>query len=264
MGIRVEDLCVNYGEKEVVKGISLKIEDGQVVTIIGPNGSGKSTILKSISRCLKPANGTVYLDEENIYQVNTKKVAQKLAILPQVKNVSSDVSVEELVSYGRYPHLGFGKKLMKEDLQIVDWAIRKTGLESLRKRFVATLSGGERQRAWIAMSLAQKPRILLLDEPTTFLDISFQIEILELVKELNETLGLTVVMVLHDLNQAARYSDEIFLIDDGMLSSSGSPEEIISSSLLEDVFGIEADIYDDSINECPYFIPKKVKRAANQ
>ena len=264
VGIRVEDLYVDYGEKEVVKGVNLNIEDGQVVTIIGPNGSGKSTILKSISRCLKPVNGTVYLDNENIYKINTKKVAQELAILPQVKNVSADVSVEELVSYGRYPHLGFRKKLMKEDHKIVDWAIEKTGLERLRKRFVATLSGGERQRAWIAMSLAQKPRILLLDEPTTFLDISFQIEVLELVKELNESLGLTVVMVLHDLNQAARYSDKIVVIDKGMLSSSGSPEEIISNSLLEDVFRIEADIYDDSVNECPYFIPKKVRRVVNQ
>jgi len=263
MGIRVEDLYVNYGDKEVVKGVSFNIEDGQVVTIIGPNGSGKSTLLKSISRCLKPINGKVYLDGDNIYKVNTKVVAQKLAILPQVKNVSSDVTVEELVSYGRYPHLGFRKKLMKEDLNIVDWAIEKTGLESLRKRFVATLSGGERQRAWIAMSLAQKPKILLLDEPTTFLDISFQIEVLELVKELNKSLGLTVVMVLHDLNQAARYSDEIFVIDDGMLSSSGSPKEIMKNSLLEDVFRIEANIYDDSINNCPYFIPKKVRRDVN-
>ncbi|WP_352404310.1 ABC transporter ATP-binding protein [Sporanaerobacter acetigenes] len=263
MGIKVQDLYVNYGEKEVIKGVNLQIEDGHVVTVIGPNGSGKSTILKSISRCLKPVKGKVYLDDENIYTINTKKVAQKLAILPQVKNVSSDVVVEELVSYGRYPHLGFGKKLKKEDLEIVDWAIEKTGLKDLRKRFVATLSGGERQRAWIAMSLAQKPKILLLDEPTTFLDISYQLEVLELIKELNETLNLTVVMVLHDLNQAARYSDEIFVIKDGKLSKSGCPEDIINASLLKDVFRIEADIYEDSINNCPYFIPKKINKVVN-
>lgn len=263
MGIKVEDLYVNYGNKEVIKGVNFQIEDGYVVTIIGPNGSGKSTILKAISRCLKPVKGKVYLDDENIYTINTKKVAQKLAILPQVKNVSSDVVVEELVSYGRYPHLGFGKKLKKEDLEIVDWAIEKTGLKDLRKRFVSTLSGGERQRAWIAMSLAQKPKILLLDEPTTFLDISYQLEVLELIKELNETLNLTVVMVLHDLNQAARYSDEIFVINDGKLSKSGCPKDIISTSLLRDVFRIKADIYEDSINNCPYFIPKKIDKIVN-
>jgi iron complex transport system ATP-binding protein len=260
MGIRVKELYVNYGEKEVVKDMNFEVEDGQIVTIIGPNGSGKSTILKAISRCLKPVKGEVYLDKENIYEINTKKIAQKLAILPQVKNVPSDITVEQLVSYGRYPHLSFGKKLMKKDWDIVDWAIEKTGLQELRRRFVATLSGGERQRAWIAMSLCQKPKILLLDEPTTFLDISYQLEVLQLVKELNESLDLTVVMVLHDLNQAARYSDKIFVIKDGVLSDEGSPKEIINEELLQNVFRIEANIYEDTINDCPYFIPKKVKK----
>ncbi len=257
MKMKIENISVNYGEKEAVKNLSFEIDSGQIVTIIGPNGSGKSTLLKAMSRCLKPSTGNIYIDETNINEINTKTIAQKLAILPQVKNVSSDVSVEELVSYGRYPHLKFGKRLRKEDKEIMDWALEKTGLDSLRKRFVATLSGGERQRAWIAMSLAQKPKILLLDEPTTFLDISYQVEVLELVKELNETLGLTVVMVLHDLNQAARYSDTILVIKDGELCKLGRPSEIIKECLLKDVFRIEADIYDDKVNNCPYFIPKK-------
>ncbi len=257
MNLKIKNLSVNYGEKKVVKDVSFKINSGQIATIIGPNGSGKSTLLKAISRCLKPAGGKIYLNEINIKDINTKVIAQKLAILPQVKNVSSDISIEELVSYGRYPHLKFGKRLRKEDMEIIDWALEKTGLSPLRKRFVATLSGGERQRAWIAMSLAQKPKILLLDEPTTFLDISYQVEVLELVKELNKTLGLTVVMVLHDLNQAARYSDTILVIKDGRLCESGTPDKIIEKSLLKDVFKIDADIYEDKINNCPYFIPKK-------
>ncbi|WP_352420216.1 ABC transporter ATP-binding protein [Proteiniborus sp.] len=257
MKMKIENISVNYGDKKAVKNVNFEINSGQIVTIIGPNGSGKSTLLKAMSRCLKPSEGNIYIDETNINLINTKVIAQKLAILPQVKNVSSDVSVEELVSYGRYPHLKFGKRLRKEDMEIVDWALEKTGLCSLRKRFVATLSGGERQRAWIAMSLAQKPKILLLDEPTTFLDISYQVEVLELVKELNETLGLTVVMVLHDLNQAARYSDTILVIKDGELCELGAPNEIIKKCLLKNVFRIDADIYEDKINNCPYFIPKK-------
>lgn len=257
MKMKIENISVNYGEKEAVKNLSFKIDSGQIVTIIGPNGSGKSTLLKAMSRCLKPSIGNIYIEGININEINTKVIAQKLAILPQVKNVSSDISVEELVSYGRYPHLKFGKRLGKEDKEIIDWALEKTGLRSLRKRFVATLSGGERQRAWIAMSLAQKPKILLLDEPTTFLDISYQVEVLELVKELNETLSLTVVMVLHDLNQAARYSDMILVMKDGEMCKLGRPSEIIKECLLKDVFRIEADIYDDKVNNCPYFIPKK-------
>jgi len=257
MELHVENLNINYGDKEVVKNVNFHINTGEIVTIIGPNGSGKSTLIKAISRCLKPTKGNIYLDKINIKTTDTKDIAQKLAVLPQVKNVSSDISVEELVSYGRYPHLKFGKRLGNEDRDIVSWALEKTGLVDLRKRFVTTLSGGERQRAWIAMSLAQKPKILLLDEPTTFLDISYQLEVLELIKELNETLGLTVVMVLHDLNQAARYSDKILVINHGELCECGTPDKIISKRLLKDTFNIDADIYDDKINHCPYFIPKK-------
>lgn len=257
MELIVENLNVNYGDKKIVKNVNFQINSGEIVTIIGPNGSGKSTLIKAISRCLKPAEGSVYLDKVDINKINTKEIARKLAVLPQVKNVSSDVSVEELVSYGRYPHLKFGKRLCKEDSDIVEWALEKTGLIEMRKRFVTTLSGGERQRAWIAMSLAQKPKILLLDEPTTYLDISYQLEVLELVKELNETLGITVAMVLHDLNQAARYSDKILVINNGELCQYGTPDKIIKKCLLKDIFRIDADIYDDKINDCPYFIPKK-------
>lgn len=258
MELKVENLKVNYGNKIVVKDISFDIHSGEIVTIIGPNGSGKSTLIKAVGRCLKPAEGNVYLDGTDIRNMNTRAVAQKLSILPQMKNIASDISVEELVSYGRYPHLKFRRRLDREDMDIIDWALEKTGLVPLRQRFVTTLSGGEEQRAWLAMCLAQRPEVLLLDEPTTFLDISYQMEILELIKELNETLGLTVIMVLHDLNQAARYSDTIVVIKDGKLWDMGMPYKIIKKELLRKVFGIEADIYEDKINKCPFFIPKNV------
>lgn len=258
MELKVENLDVNYGDKRVVKDVSFDIDSGKIVTIIGPNGSGKSTLIKAVGRCLKPAGGNIYLDGSNIRNMNTKVIAQKLAILPQIKNIASDISVEELVSYGRYPHLKFRRRLNKKDMDIVDWALEKTDLVPLRKRFVTTLSGGEEQRAWLAMSLAQRPEVLLLDEPTTFLDISYQVEILELVKELNKTMGLTVVMVLHDLNQAARYSDTILVVKDGRLWNQGTPDKVMNKRLLREVFRIEVDIYDDRINKCPYFIPKQI------
>lgn len=258
MELKVEGLNVGYDDKKILKDISFNVNAGEIVTIIGPNGSGKSTLIKTISRYLKPKSGSIYLDRVNINQINSKEIARNLAVLPQVKGVSSDISIEELVSYGRYPHIKFGKRMSKEDKDIVTWALEKTGLLEMKDRYVVTLSGGERQRAWIAMSLAQKPKILLLDEPTTFLDICYQLEILELVKELNKTLGITVVMVLHDLNQAARYSDKMLVINNGELWEYGEPCKVLSGELLKNIFKIDADIYEDKINNCPYFIPRKI------
>lgn len=257
MGLEARDIHVKYGQKEVLKSVEFKINDGEITTIIGPNGSGKSTMIKVLSRCLNPCKGSVYLDGENIKSIATKKIAEKMAVLPQVRNISSDITVEELVSHGRYPHLGFKQRLKAEDKEIVEWAMEKTGLIDLKNREVITLSGGERQRAWMAMTLAQNPKILILDEPTTFLDISYQLEILELVKELNESLGLTVIMVLHDLNQAARYSDNIYVLDKGSICEWGPPHVILRSDLIKSVFRIQAHIYEDEINQCLYFIPEK-------
>ncbi|MBU5312431.1 ABC transporter ATP-binding protein [Tissierella carlieri] len=259
MGMETKNLQVKYGDKVVLKDANFKVNNGEIVTIIGPNGSGKTTLIKALSRCIKSHSGDIYLDGKDIYQIPTKKIAREVAILPQVKNVSADVTIENLVSYGRYPHLGFGKRIKKDDRDIIHWAIEKTGLIKLRDRYIATLSGGERQRAWIAMALAQKPKILILDEPTTYLDISYQLEVLELVKELNESLGITVIMVLHDLNQAARYSDNIYVLRDGQICECGKPNNILQTKMLKDVFRIEAHIYQDEINDCPYFIPHKLK-----
>lgn len=258
MDIRGSNIKVQYEGKEVLKGVSIAINKGEIVTIIGPNGSGKSTLIKAICRSVKIDDGEIILDGKNIQTIPTKSIAKKLAVLPQVKSVTNDMLVESLVSYGRFPHLGFSKRLSKEDKDIVQWAMEKTGTIALRDRNVMTLSGGERQRAWIAMALAQKTDILVLDEPTTYLDISYQMEVLELVKELNETLGISIVMVLHDLNQAIRYSDRIYVLKDGEVFDHGDPCEILDKETLKDVFNIEADIYEDDNNKCPYIIPNKL------
>ncbi len=260
MILQAEDICLCYDRKTVLKNVNIDIQQGETVAIVGPNGSGKSTLLKVLSRTLKPQKGKVLLDSKNISEMNTKAIARRLAMLPQIRSVPGDFTVETLVGYGRYPHLGFVKKLKAKDLEIVDWAIDKTGLDELRHRYVETLSGGERQRAWIAMALAQKSDIMLLDEPTTFLDISYQLETLELLKDLNEKLGLTIVMVLHDLNQAVRYADKIFALLEGSVYKHSSSSELLTGKLLQDVFRIEGDILTDRTNKFSYFIPRNIIR----
>ncbi len=255
--IETRDIYFKYEEKEVLKSIDIRIRGNEVTTIIGPNGSGKTTLIKVLSRCLLPCKGTVYLYGKDIKEIHTKEIAKKISILPQIKFLSSDITVEDLVSHGRFPHLGFRQSLRKEDKEIIEWAMEKTGVISLKDRQVFNLSGGEKQRAWIAMILCQKTEILILDEPTSFLDISYQLEILELIRELNKTLGLTVITVLHDLNQAARYSDNIYVIDKGCIKEWGSPERILRYDLIKDVFKIHSHIYKDNINNCHYFIPEK-------
>lgn len=258
MGITTKDLVVKYGEKIALRDTNFSVNDGEIVTVIGPNGSGKTTLIKAITRCVKIHDGEVLLNNQPMKKIHTKDIAREVAILPQKKTATGDIRVETLVSYGRYPHMKFGKRLTKDDWEIVDWALQKTGLLQLRHRYVETLSGGEQQRTWIAMALAQRPKILVLDEPTTFLDVSFQVEVMELIKELNETLKLTVVMVLHDLNHAARYSDTIFVVKDGEIIDQGTPREIIQSPLLQHVFHIDSEIYEDIRGNSPFFIPYKL------
>lgn len=258
MILQVRNIHISYEKKEVIKNVSFEVKKGEIISIIGPNGSGKSTILKALSRTLKLNKGEILLENKNISSMNTKNIAKKLAILPQTRHTPSDFTVEELVGYGRFPHMGFGNKLNKQDHEIIDWAIEKTDLTAMRYRYVRTLSGGERQRAWIAMALAQKPEILLLDEPTTFLDISYQLETLELIKELNEQLGLTIIMVLHDLNQAIRYSHRIYALKEGCIYSQGESKQLLSETFLREVFKIQGDILLDEKNDCHYLIPQKV------
>lgn len=253
--LKAEGLTIGYGNSYVINHIGLTIKKGDFITIIGVNGCGKSTLLKSLSRNLRPADGVVYLEGKSIFKQDTKAVARKLAVLPQAPKVPEDFTVRDLVSYGRQPYLGISGRLKKEDYEIVEWAISATRVHYLQHRFVSTLSGGERQRAWLALALAQQPEILLLDEPTTFLDIGCQFEVLELVKGLNARLGITIVMVLHDINQAARYSKKIAALKDGKIHKMGSPDEIVTEKLLEEVFNVRVRVYKDIDNHCPYYIP---------
>ncbi|GER66639.1 iron-dicitrate ABC transporter ATP-binding protein [Weizmannia acidilactici] len=240
--LHADGIRVAYGETEIIKNISLEIPDGKITAIIGPNGCGKSTLLKTLGRILFPNRGAVYLDGKEVVKQSTKKVAQKLAMLPQSPDAPEGLSVSELVSFGRYPHQKGLGKLKAEDHQAVSWALQATGMLPLKDREVDALSGGQRQRAWIAMALAQGTDIILLDEPTTYLDLSHQLEVLKLLQHLNRAEHRTIVMVIHDLNQAARFSDYMVAMKDGEIYRHGSPETVMTRGMMRDVFQIDAEI----------------------
>lgn len=250
-----ENITIEYGKKPVLRNLSLEVPRGKIVTLIGQNGCGKSSLLKTVSRAVTPRGGRVLYEGKPMREYAPKKLAQKIAYLAQVHTSPPDIDVRTLVSYGRYPYAKFGRGQTKEDAAIIDRAIAMTGLESLQTQALATLSGGERQRAWIAMNVAQGPEILILDEPTTYLDIGYQVEMLELVRQLNRNLGITILMVLHDLNLAARYSDHLYAIRDGGLYAAGTPEAVMTEENLRTIFGIEARIIQDEDHHCPFFIP---------
>lgn len=256
--LNVENVRVNYGEKQILKGINLDIEKGKIVSIIGPNGCGKTTLLRTMSRNLKPNQGRILLNGQDINKLKSKNIAKKMAILSQTNACPEDICIKDLVSYGRFAHKKLFSSLTDEDNKIIDWAINRTGLNKMKNRKVATLSGGERQRAWIAMAIAQKPSVLLLDEPTTYLDISHQLEILDLIKSLNEKENITIIMVLHDINQATKYSHELVVIKNGELYCKGTPCSIISDDMLKDVFRLEADIGEDKDTKKPVIYPRRV------
>lgn len=235
-------LNIGYGERLIVKNLSVDIPDKKITTIIGSNGCGKSTLLKAITRIISHQSGTVVLDGENISKESTKILAKKMAILPQAPESASGLTVGELVSYGRFPYQkGFGR-LTKKDYEVIDWALEVTGTTDFKFRPVDSLSGGQRQRVWIAMALAQETEIIFLDEPTTYLDMAHQLEVLELLQKLNEEQERTIVMVLHDLNQAARFADYIIALKDGEIVKAGSCEEVMNRNVLKKVFHIDAEI----------------------
>lgn len=249
--VTTEDLRVAYGERVIVPGLSIDLTEGQITAIVGPNGSGKSTALKAIARLLKPSGGAVYLSGKQISELPTKDVARRLAMLPQQPDIPASVTVEDLVGYGRYPYQGLLGRFSTKDREAIDWAIDVTGMVEFRDRPVDTLSGGERQRAWIAMALAQQSSVLLLDEPTTFLDVRYQIEVLSLVRQLNQEQGLTVGWVLHDLNQAAAYSDHIVMMRGGQVFDEGAPETIVTPATIRNVFEIDVSVIPDPVSGCP-------------
>ncbi len=252
--LEVESIRVGYENKTIVHDLSLQIPDGKITTIIGSNGCGKSTLLKAITRILKHESGQVILDGQNISKMNTKELAKELAILPQSPESAHGLTVEELVSYGRFPYQkGFGN-LSQKDKEVIDWALQVTKTEDFRLQSVDALSGGQRQRVWIAMSLAQETDIIFLDEPTTYLDMAHQLEVLELLYKLNEEQGRTIVMVLHDLNQAARFSDYIVALSQGELVKFGTAEEVMVPEVLKKVFNIDAVIGQDPRTNKPMCI----------
>lgn len=258
--LEVHNIEVKINKKVIIPKFSMKLKRGKVYSIIGPNGCGKTTLLRAISRNIKVNTGNVILNGENIFKIHTKKVAKTMAVLSQNHNNMNDVSVRQLVAYGRYAHRNWWESNNSDDKEIIDDAIQKTNLNTLENRKINTLSGGERQRAWIAMAIAQKPQILFLDEPTTFLDISHQLEILELVSKLNKEDGITILMVLHDINHAAKYSDELIVMKDGMLYSNGEPWSILQSDVLSKVFNVYAEITMDEETDKPIFYAKRVCR----
>lgn len=240
--IATESLAIAYEDHLIVDDLDMQIPQGKITTIIGPNGCGKSTVLKAVGRILKPKNGMVYLNGDDITHLSTKEVAQKMAILPQSPQAPAGLTVGELVAYGRFPHQrGFGK-LKPEDKNIIQWALEVTKLTELETTAVDNLSGGQRQRVWIAMALAQQTELILLDEPTTYLDLAYQLEVLELLYRLNREQGCTIVMVLHDLNLAARFADYMIAIRCGDIIKHGTPEEVMTPEVLKETFHINAEI----------------------
>lgn len=249
--LEVSKLETCYENFVVFKDIDLKIEEGKITTIIGPNGCGKSTLLKTMGRIIKPSNGQIYLKGENITKIQTKKIAKSLALLPQNPVAPPELKVEELISYGRFPHCKKINKLTVKDKEIIEWAINVTKVTDFKEREIVCLSGGQRQKVWLAMALAQETDVLLLDEPTTYLDMSHQLEVLKIVEELNKERKRTVVMVLHDINHAARFSHNIVAMRSGKIIAQGKPEDVITNPVLKEVFNIEARIIIDETNGAP-------------
>lgn len=252
--LSTNNLTIAYNKKIIINNLEIVIPERKITSIIGPNGCGKSTLLKAIGRILKPERGSVYLDGIDIYTLNTKEVAKKMSILPQSPKAPSGITVGELVSYGRFPHQHGLKKLTVEDKKIIQWAMDITKLSEYEVTLVDNLSGGQRQRVWIAMALAQQTDIILLDEPTTYLDLAYQLEILELLYSLNNEQGCTIAMVLHDLNLASRFSDYIIAMRSGKIIEYGTPDEVICEDVLKKTFNINADIIKDSTSKKPICI----------
>lgn len=249
--ISIQELSSGYDKQVVFSELSTSIEEGKITTIIGPNGCGKSTLLKTIGRILNKKSGSIYIQDQNMEQLHTREIAQRLAVLSQNPAAPSGLKVEELISYGRYPHRKNIGRLTSKDKEMIHWAMSITHTLSFRDRSIEQLSGGQRQKVWLAMALAQETKILLLDEPTTYLDMAHQLEVLHIVQQLNEQHGCTIVMVLHDINHAARFSHQIIAMRSGTIVAEGAPDEIMTSKVLADVYHIDARLMIDPETGCP-------------
>lgn len=254
--LQLNNIFAGYDKKVINDDISIVIPKNKISVIIGANACGKSTLLKTMARLIQPISGNITLGGNKIDQIPSKKLARSLGLLPQSPIVPEGITVGDLVSRGRFPYQTFLKGLGKSDYEIVEEALEIMGITELANRSVDELSGGQRQRVWIAMALAQDTEILLLDEPTTFLDITYQVEILDLLTDLNRKKGTTIVMVLHDINLSARYADYIFALRGGKLIAEGTPSEIIDEKLIKEVFDLDSSVISDPVSGTPFIIPK--------
>lgn len=242
MDINGSNLQIGYGGMPVVNNLDIRIQPGKITSIIGPNGSGKSTVLKALTRLLSYQGGTVFVNGRNLKSFAPKEYARSVGVLPQMHSAPPDFTVRELVGYGRVPHRKWYERNNEEDRKVIDWAMKATGTWSLRDKCINECSGGECQRVWIATVLTQQPEILFLDEPTTYLDIAHQMEMMQLVKKLNKENGIGVVMVLHDLSQALEVSDWIVVIKDGGKYDEGAPEDVITPKMMKEVYDVDCEV----------------------
>lgn len=256
--ITFDNISVGYNKKNILESLTNGISYGKITTIIGPNGSGKSTLLKSFANLLKLRTGSIKIIDREISSMKQKDVARSIAVLLQQNNCPHDLTVEKLITVGRLPHKKWYEATNSSDKVVIEKAMHDVGIFSMKDKIICHLSGGERQRVWLAMALAQETDILLLDEPTTYLDISHQIDMLELVRKINKETGMTIVMVLHDLNQAFKYSDELIVLKNGKIVDKGNPRELANKSMLREIYNIDAEIID--VDGYPYVIPKKWRR----
>lgn len=240
--IRVEKLSVSYEDSLIIDKMNLSIPRGEISIIIGSNGCGKSTLLKTIARVIKPGNGEIYINEKNIKNQKEMQIAKQIAFLPQAPICPSGITVKELVAYGRFPHQKMIGGLKSHDKEMINWALKETEMDGFADREIENLSGGQRQRAWIAMTLAQETDIIMLDEPTTYLDMSYQLEVLKVLEKLNKEKNITVVIVLHELNHACRFADTIIGLKNGEIVCNGSPKEVITKESLKKLYEIDAKL----------------------
>lgn len=253
--VHTEDLTLGYGDRTVVDGLSVSVPSGGFTVVVGPNACGKSTLLRGMARLLRPTSGAAYLDGKSIHTLPSREVAVKLGVLPQSPTAPEGITVTDLVGRGRSPHQGWFGRWSDADEQAVADAMRATDTLELADRCVDELSGGQRQRVWIAMALAQRTGVLLLDEPTTFLDVTHQVEVLDLLADLNRTEGTTIVAVLHDLNLAARYADHLVVLSEGKLVAEGAPRSVVTEELVRSVFAMPCRVIDDPVSRTPLVVP---------
>ena len=253
--LRAERLSLGYGGDDVVHEVDLAIPDRRITAIVGANACGKSTLLRGLARLLRPHRGAAYLDGREIHRTSTLELARRLGLLPQAPVAPDGITVGELVGRGRYPHQGWFRQWTREDEAAVSRALEWTRTAELGDRSVQRLSGGQRQRVWIAMALAQETELLLLDEPTTFLDINHQVDVLDLLAGLNRDAGKTIVIVLHDLNLACRYADRIVAMKDGRIVAEGDPREVVDRDFVTEVFGVRCEVIEDPVTGGPLVIP---------